>query len=543
MQVKRYIDIYSASSMIGFSSVDVSLLSNAYVKAQKMFLKAMNALASQSDPGDTIVTHLKSSIDAHAEFLAQVSELARSKWTEFNLGMMGFGLGIMLLSLLFQYFAIRRVIKLFGTTSYKVSGGCGISFGSLFACFLVAIHAMSLLSNSYLVEEAKVATFLLATAVFIKFKHSMAKMKMSCEAAAFLFLILVLRFAIYVGLSKQAGVTTSLSSRSWIIVINEAYSTTAAEVIPFVALILLAYLLYRTISSGMILSISKAIVVGAISCYVLIAVHWASESGISNLASKTTARTLIPRIIYTIGLGELLLLAFGKLGEAQAPDCRESLLDRTVCMLSTWSSTVILLSGRQGPLIALASIIGGYCIVKLQNAGEDNGVSAIVDPLSVVEWSLLAVIMLFSTGHWCAFDGLHYGAAFVGFDEFALVCQAILLTIETYGFSHIIPIFGLPFLVLGNNLISCTKQPRKLVTLCLTQVYLMYGLIMATTVTVTIICVTIQRRHLMVWALFAPKFVFDVVGLILADILICFASLYYHLHDGIKRPQGPASKS
>lgn len=148
--MKRYIDIYSASSLIGFSSDDVSLLENAYVKAEKMFLKTVDALTYQSDPGDTLITHLKSSIDAHSEFLARVSELARSKWTEFKLGMMGFGLGIMLFSLLFQYFAISRVIKLLGT-SHQISKDSRISLGSsTFTCFLVAIHAMSLLSNSYL---------------------------------------------------------------------------------------------------------------------------------------------------------------------------------------------------------------------------------------------------------------------------------------------------------------------------------------------------------------------------------------------------------
>ncbi|KAK7818149.1 gpi ethanolamine phosphate transferase 3, partial [Quercus suber] len=56
--------------------------------------------------------------------------------------------------------------------------------------------------------------------------------------------------------------------------------------------------------------------------------------------------------------------------------------------------------------------------------------------------------------------------------------------------------------------------------------YMMYGLITAATVTATMLCVTIHRRHLMVWGLFAPKFVFDVVGLILADVLICLASLF-----------------
>jgi phosphatidylinositol glycan class O len=56
---------------------------------------------------------------------------------------------------------------------------------------------------------------------------------------------------------------------------------------------------------------------------------------------------------------------------------------------------------------------------------------------------------------------------------------------------------------------------------------MLFGVISATTVTATILCVTIQRRHLMVWGLFAPKFVFDVVDLILTDLLICLASAYY----------------
>ncbi|KAG5096701.1 hypothetical protein JHK82_046555 [Glycine max] len=47
----------------------------------------------------------------------------------------------------------------------------------------------------------------------------------------------------------------------------------------------------------------------------------------------------------------------------------------------------------------------------------------------------------------CAFDGLRYGAAFIGFEEFVLVRQAILLAIHTFGFSIILPVFGLPLLV------------------------------------------------------------------------------------------------
>ncbi|MCH85429.1 GPI ethanolamine phosphate transferase 3-like [Trifolium medium] len=115
---------------------------------------------------------------------------------------------------------------------------------------------------------------------------------------------------------------------------------------------------------------------------------------------------------------------------------------------------------------------------------------------SIMQWSLFATCVFFCSGHWCAFDGLRYGAAFIGFEEFMLVRQAILLAIDTYGFSIILPVFGLPFLV-------ATKYQDNL------------------------------GKHFLftqlsqVWGLFAPKFVFNVFELILTDVLICLASIYY----------------
>lgn len=296
------------------------------------------------------------------------------------------------------------------------------------------------------------------------------------------------------------------------------------QLLPMLALIGLAYLLYKSTADGSSQRICRIVVMGTIASYVLIVVHWASESNMLGLAQINAARNVIPRIIYAIGIGQMLLLAFSQLCNGSKVNNR-SLFSKTVSMLSAWSPTVTILSGKQGPLITLASILGGYCIVMLQNIEEESDGTAkpsVVNPLSVTEWSLLALSMFFCTGHWCAFDGLRYGAAFIGFDEFVLIRQAILLTIETFGFSHIIPIFGLPFLVLRRKLFA---QKELLVQLSLA--YMMFGLIMAATVTVTILCVMIQRRHLMVWGLFAPKFVFDVAGLVLTDVLICLASLYY----------------
>jgi phosphatidylinositol glycan class O len=48
------------------------------------------------------------------------------------------------------------------------------------------------------------------------------------------------------------------------------------------------------------------------------------------------------------------------------------------------------------------------------DAKDGTGDLLAVDPLPVTQWNLLAVCLFFCTGHWCAFDGLRYGAAFIG---------------------------------------------------------------------------------------------------------------------------------
>lgn len=533
-QVKRYIDVYSASSVIGFSSEDLLHISDMYAQAEENWSCSSENLLSFKDESCYSSLPLKRKIDAYFKFLLNVAELARSKWTEFDLKMMGIGFAIILISLPIYFLAMMT----------KSVNGFSLLFGDseifvklVFALFMVVIRACSFLSNSYILEEGKVASFLLATTAMFKLRNSIKGEKMLMEAIVFLLLITILRFTIEVGLSKQAATSLFMSTHSsWLVEIDPGHPVWIymAEIIPILALIFLAYLLYIIMARSSCRSIWKYVVLGTILCYILIAVHWASESDVlsSMLMLQGIGRNCIPRIIYAIGLGQLLLLAFSPLFHKDRDlESKMHLLIKTLAMLSSCSSTIIVLSGKQGPLVALVTITGGYCIMRLGNIerGSTDKVAGILtfDPLSVTQWSLLATCLFFVTGHWCAFDGLRYGAAFIGYDEFVLVRQAILLTIDTFGFSHIIPVFGLPFLVARQKLLGRTDQDRRLLHLQLSQMYLMYGLITAASVIATILCVIIQRRHLMVWGLFAPKFVFDVVGLILTDILICLAWFYY----------------
>ncbi|KAL5570338.1 hypothetical protein UlMin_026913 [Ulmus minor] len=527
-QVKRYVDVYSTSSAIGFSYEDLLRLENLYAQAaEKWSSTTRNLLLSRNESFNLVFPALKMQIDAYSTFLASVAELARSKWTEFNLKMMSIGFGIMLISIITHVLAIKKVKRQY-EISFSSFMNNGISSVGLFvACSTVVIRAFSFLSNSYILEEGKVASFLLATSAIIRLRDSVVgEKKMLLEVVVFLLVVTVFRLTIDFGLSKQTPGSELLDTYpSWFLPVW--YFIT--EILPILALILLAILLYKFIriySKGF----WKFVTTGTCLTYMLIAIQWASESNILSLAwvHEALGKNTIPQVIYAVGFGQLLLLIFSRLFyKEKFFDSEENLVPKVMAMICACSSTIIFLSGKQGSLVSVAAIIAGYCIITMDNVKPNTknktGGNLTVDPLSITQWSLSAVCLFFCTGHWCAFDGLRYGAAFVGFDEFILVRQAILLTIDTFGFSLILPVFGIPFLVT----FSQVEKRKHNVLSRLSLAYLLYGLITATTVMATIMCVTIHRRHLMVWGLFAPKFVFDVVGLLLTDVLICLASLYY----------------
>ncbi|CAJ2650077.1 unnamed protein product [Trifolium pratense] len=528
-QVKRYIDAYSASSAVGFSHDDLSQIASVYAQAENHWLNSTKKLLLDKDNGsDALMPALKWQINAYFNFLTTVAELARSKWTEFDLNMMGTGIGIMLISLAFQVFAILRAAKQHGVNSSLLSGNSSIITSSTFTLFLLGIRSCSLLSNSYILEEGKVANFLLSTSGIVALRQSVIKEKLLTESIGFLLLSTLCRFAIEVGLSKQAATSAFMKDySSWIanIASNLPVWDYTEKFIPMLVLILLAFWLFKATNRSFFDWPWKYVILGTILSYMLIVVHWitgSDEFGVA-LMPESIGRNYIPRIVYAIALGQLLLLACGQLFKLNSLDCKKNLVAKTTAMLSAWSSTVILLSGKQGPIIAVASIVGGYCIMRLDNI-EEASKDRPGRSFSIMQWSLFATCVFFCSGHWCAFDGLRYGAAFIGFEEFMLVRQAILLAIDTYGFSIILPVFGLPFLV-------ATKYQDNLgkhfLFTQLSQMYTTYGFITAVVTTFTILCVTIQRRHLMVWGLFAPKFVFDVFELILTDVLICLASIYY----------------
>ncbi|XP_042065127.1 GPI ethanolamine phosphate transferase 3-like isoform X4 [Salvia splendens] len=527
-QVKKYIDVYSSFSLIGFSDKDLLHVSELYSRAQELW-----SITSRNISGAFVSLPLvRNQLDAYSMFLESVAALARSNWTEFNLKIMGIGFCIMLSSLYLNVFLIRRLEKLCGLQSF-FSGYLKNFLGVNLACIVILIRAWSFLSNSFILEEGRVASFLLATTAILQLRHAIMKKMMLLEALVLCLLVPFLRISIELGQLKQAvnSLFLKADSSNMLGIVNDSELWMyVAEVLPVLALIIVAYLPFKSITSCSSQGILKYVIAGTLFNYMLILLNLASESSLlsPNLSLWLIKGNLIPQVIYAFGLLQLSLLVIGQLiDRGRTSNMEESTVVKALALISACSSTTILLSGKQGPLAFLALLIGGWCLIRLmaleQNTKNNSSGSSLFYALPVTQWSLLAVCMFFSTGHWCAFDGLRYAAAFIGFDEFNLIRQAILLTIDTFGFSHVLPIFGLPLVARGYLL----KQSKIVYSIRICQVYLMYGLITAIATTFTMLCVAIQRRHLMVWGLFAPKFVFDVVGLLLGDLLIFLSALYY----------------
>ena len=125
-------------------------------------------------------------------------------------------------------------------------------------------------------------------------------------------------------------------------------------------------------------------------------------------------------------------------------------------------------------------------------------------------WLNMLLQAFYATGHECKIAKLHIGSAYVGFEEFDKTRSGFFLALNTLA-SHIMFSLGLPFLAFPKG--STAKE----------AIYL--TLLISLRAVATTLFVTLERRHLMVWAIFAPKFAFDAIILLVVDAL-CIISTF-----------------
>ena len=106
-------------------------------------------------------------------------------------------------------------------------------------------------------------------------------------------------------------------------------------------------------------------------------------------------------------------------------------------------------------------------------------------------------------------------AGFVGMEEFNWYASGALLALNTFG-PHIIITCAAQIKFTANA--DCQRRRKQT---CLT-----YLLLRSLNTWVAICSAAIQKRHLMVWALFAPKYIFEVCFLAIVDMCMVMGSCF-----------------
>jgi len=117
-------------------------------------------------------------------------------------------------------------------------------------------------------------------------------------------------------------------------------------------------------------------------------------------------------------------------------------------------------------------------------------------------WRLVVRHVFFATNHGCAFNRLQYSAAFVATIEFDFVFAGSQLFLNTFGWE-----------IVGISAVCLTSFAHRKPSLW--KWYCFYQIIEGFC---NCVSVSILRRHLMVWATYAPRFIFAAIFLVLNSV-------------------------
>jgi len=165
-------------------------------------------------------------------------------------------------------------------------------------------------------------------------------------------------------------------------------------------------------------------------------------------------------------------------------------------ILSLLFKVLIFTCGTMGPATAASSVFFLTQAWALHNITSVTGLQSSTAPVVAALWRLSIRHAFFTTNHAPTFSRLQYSAAFVASDTFHFHAAGISLFLNTFG----LEIMG-TLLVMA---VASQTNRRKGVWLW----FCFYQLLEAAG---SCVSVSLMRRHLMVWAIFAPRFVFACV--------------------------------
>lgn len=162
---------------------------------------------------------------------------------------------------------------------------------------------------------------------------------------------------------------------------------------------------------------------------------------------------------------------------------------------------------------------------------------------SVIMWCFLSSFWWFATGHQASVSSIQWDAAFVGFQgsHSSSIIPALLVILNTFCM-QILSTLSLPLLMFWpltrskwyhESFEEYTKselllyKDKKTFMSILNDLFVKYLSFHAMKIVGCMVCACLHRRHLMVWQIFAPRYMFEVVSLII--ILFSSVATYFYI--------------
>ena len=205
---------------------------------------------------------------------------------------------------------------------------------------------------------------------------------------------------------------------------------------------------------------------GLFLSFALVAVHWILQDTV--LAEHT--KLVIPRVIYALGV--LLCLS-----------------NNPTSLYHAFQPVLCLLGGVEFPIVFLCVRVQIELYEKLMR-GRRSALAPVFLYFSILE-------LFYSSGHRCSFPSLQIAAAFTGFESFNFYISGVLLLLNTASCLLLL-------LRVYEGFGPQRAWTVQYVTLCFLVTLLM-----------TTLNTYVNRRHLMVWPIFAPKYIFDLGMMVL----------------------------
>jgi phosphatidylinositol glycan class O len=239
---------------------------------------------------------------------------------------------------------------------------------------------------------------------------------------------------------------------------------------------------------------------------IAIMLHWLaqaqSKAGVGTaLAQSLHLSLVLPRVVFSLSLFGLVAQAFA----LRAASFRSLPLHVSLLLVYPF----LLLIGPASPPVLMFAL---FQVAFLYQVSQRSCASYL---WLVVTISSLSMSWFFATGHESAFNKLHYASPFVGFDEFGYYRGAFMMGANTFGvFVLAVPLLA-AFAAVNNDTKNANAFMLNAFAFCQAlRAVVMVGFVAA------------ERRHLMVWAIFAPKFVFDCCSLFVVQAA-CLATLKF----------------